>query len=100
MPYPNCCIFVSTCPALTAVLDGILGIFGSYFRIIFTFGSSTAQVADVKEAPEDFVLWKSAKPSEPSWESPWGPGSQATQKGSLCYSRYSSIIPYSQVMTN
>lgn len=32
------------------------------------------EVADVKEAPEDFVLWKSAKPSEPSWESPWGPG--------------------------
>ena len=32
------------------------------------------QVADVKEAPEDFVLWKSAKPSEPSWPSPWGSG--------------------------
>jgi len=32
------------------------------------------EVADVKEAPEDFVLWKSAKPSEPSWDSPWGPG--------------------------
>lgn len=32
------------------------------------------EVADVKEAPEDFVLWKSAKPLEPSWESPWGPG--------------------------
>ncbi|CAK9000894.1 unnamed protein product [Durusdinium trenchii] len=32
------------------------------------------EVADVKEAPEDFVLWKSAKPSEPSWPSPWGPG--------------------------
>lgn len=22
----------------------------------------------------DFVLWKGAKPGEPSWESPWGPG--------------------------
>ena len=22
----------------------------------------------------DFVLWKSAKPNEPSWDSPWGPG--------------------------
>lgn len=22
----------------------------------------------------DFVLWKSSKPGEPSWESPWGPG--------------------------
>jgi cysteinyl-tRNA synthetase len=27
-----------------------------------------------KRAPEDFALWKSAKPGEPWWESPWGPG--------------------------
>ena len=27
-----------------------------------------------KEDPLDFVLWKSAKSNEPSWESPWGPG--------------------------
>ncbi|WP_269532328.1 cysteine--tRNA ligase [Chitinimonas sp. BJYL2] len=27
-----------------------------------------------KRDPHDFVLWKSAKPGEPSWESPWGPG--------------------------
>ncbi len=27
-----------------------------------------------KRAPLDFALWKSAKPFEPSWESPWGPG--------------------------
>ena len=27
-----------------------------------------------KEDPLDFVLWKSAKPNEPLWESPWGPG--------------------------
>ncbi|HZY71141.1 MAG TPA: cysteine--tRNA ligase [Thermoplasmata archaeon] len=27
-----------------------------------------------KRAPEDFALWKAAKPGEPSWESPWGPG--------------------------
>ncbi|MBI5844715.1 MAG: cysteine--tRNA ligase [Deltaproteobacteria bacterium] len=27
-----------------------------------------------KESPFDFALWKSAKPGEPSWESPWGPG--------------------------
>lgn len=27
-----------------------------------------------KENPMDFVLWKSSKPGEPSWESPWGPG--------------------------
>ncbi|MCW5842527.1 MAG: cysteine--tRNA ligase [Caldilinea sp.] len=27
-----------------------------------------------KEHPGDFALWKSAKPGEPSWESPFGPG--------------------------
>jgi len=30
--------------------------------------------SDDKENPMDFVLWKAAKPGEPSWESPWGPG--------------------------
>ncbi len=27
-----------------------------------------------KEDPMDFALWKSARPGEPSWDSPWGPG--------------------------
>jgi L-cysteine:1D-myo-inositol 2-amino-2-deoxy-alpha-D-glucopyranoside ligase len=27
-----------------------------------------------KREPLDFVLWQSAGPDEPSWESPWGPG--------------------------
>jgi cysteinyl-tRNA synthetase len=27
-----------------------------------------------KRHPGDFALWKSSKPGEPSWESPWGPG--------------------------
>jgi cysteinyl-tRNA synthetase len=27
-----------------------------------------------KEHPGDFALWKGAKPGEPAWESPWGPG--------------------------
>ena len=27
-----------------------------------------------KKDPLDFVLWKSAKPNEPSWDSPWGLG--------------------------
>ena len=29
---------------------------------------------DSKNDPLDFVLWKSAKPNEPSWDSPWGLG--------------------------
>ncbi|MEU0533549.1 cysteine--tRNA ligase [Amycolatopsis tolypomycina] len=27
-----------------------------------------------KQDPRDFTLWKSAKPGEPSWPTPWGPG--------------------------
>jgi len=27
-----------------------------------------------KRDPLDFALWKGAKPGEPSWETPWGPG--------------------------
>ncbi|MDP6298267.1 MAG: cysteine--tRNA ligase [Acidimicrobiales bacterium] len=27
-----------------------------------------------KHDPLDFALWKTAKPGEPTWESPWGPG--------------------------
>ena len=29
---------------------------------------------DAKQDPLDFVLWKAAKPGEPSWSSPWGDG--------------------------
>ncbi len=32
------------------------------------------EVNDRKENPMDFVLWKSSKPGEPSWDSPWGQG--------------------------
>ena len=37
---------------------------------------SGARVEVVKEkrSPFDFVLWKAAKPNEPSWPSPWGDG--------------------------
>jgi len=32
------------------------------------------EVDDTKEDPLDFALWKAAKPDEPTWPSPWGPG--------------------------
>lgn len=32
------------------------------------------EVDERKRHPMDFALWKAAKPGEPSWESPWGPG--------------------------
>ena len=31
-------------------------------------------VAEIKEDPMDFCLWKAAKEGEPFWESPWGKG--------------------------
>ncbi|KAK9821794.1 hypothetical protein WJX81_005729 [Elliptochloris bilobata] len=31
-------------------------------------------VSTAKRNPADFVLWKAAKPGEPTWDSPWGPG--------------------------
>jgi cysteinyl-tRNA synthetase len=34
----------------------------------------TCELGEEKEDPLDFVLWKAAKPGEPSWDSPWGEG--------------------------
>ena len=31
-------------------------------------------IGELKHDPMDFALWKSAKPGEPYWESPWGQG--------------------------
>jgi cysteinyl-tRNA synthetase len=35
---------------------------------------SRIRVDERKENPMDFAVWKSAKPGEPAWDSPWGPG--------------------------
>jgi cysteinyl-tRNA synthetase len=32
------------------------------------------EIDERKRNPADFALWKSAKPGEPSWDSPWGQG--------------------------
>ena len=32
------------------------------------------EVDERKRHPMDFALWKGAKPGEPAWDSPWGPG--------------------------
>ncbi len=37
-------------------------------------GGGSADGERAKEDPRDFALWKSAKPDEPWWDSPWGPG--------------------------
>jgi cysteinyl-tRNA synthetase len=35
---------------------------------------SRIEVGEHKKDPLDFALWKGAKPGEPAWQSPWGPG--------------------------
>lgn len=35
---------------------------------------SRVEIVKEKRSPLDFVLWKKAKPGEPSWPSPWGKG--------------------------
>ncbi|MEL6879363.1 MAG: cysteine--tRNA ligase [Cyanobacteria bacterium J06607_10] len=37
-------------------------------------GRVATEEKSIKQDPFDFALWKSAKPDEPSWDSPWGPG--------------------------
>jgi cysteinyl-tRNA synthetase len=32
------------------------------------------EAGEAKRDPLDFALWKGAKPGEPAWDSPWGPG--------------------------
>ncbi|MGZ3747955.1 MAG: cysteine--tRNA ligase [Pseudobdellovibrionaceae bacterium] len=32
------------------------------------------EIDEKKKSPLDFALWKGAKPGEPAWPSPWGPG--------------------------
>ena len=36
--------------------------------------SDDAGDSPAKRDPRDFTLWKGAKPGEPSWDTPWGPG--------------------------
>jgi len=62
-------------------------------------GGGTAQR---KRGLADFALWKSAKPEEPSWESPWGKGrpvciSKTFRKRSLISFRLSAERPTSSV---
>lgn len=36
--------------------------------------ASPDSAAQEKRDPRDFAMWKAAKPGEPSWQTPWGPG--------------------------
>lgn len=43
----------------------------------------------IKKNPQDFALWKSAKPGEPSWPTPWG---QDDRVGILNAQRWHTLI--------
>jgi cysteinyl-tRNA synthetase len=46
----------------------------SYRHLEDMQAGARVNVDERKENPMDFALWKSSKPGEPSWESPWGKG--------------------------
>jgi cysteinyl-tRNA synthetase len=51
--------------------------FGAYGKLSHQSVADMANAEDTnpaKEDPHDFALWKGAKPGEPQWASPWGPG--------------------------
>ena len=56
---------VSAFPAYGALSDR---------RIEDLRSGARVEIDEAKDDPLDFVLWKSSKPGEPSWGSPWGPG--------------------------
>jgi cysteinyl-tRNA synthetase len=43
-------------------------------RIDELWSGARIEPGELKRDPLDFALWKAAKPGEPSWDSPWGPG--------------------------
>ncbi|HNM43330.1 cysteine--tRNA ligase [Plasticicumulans sp.] len=90
-------------PKATETIDGIIAMVGTlvgkdyayvaangdvYYRVarFGTYGrlankklddlraGERVAVGELKQDPLDFVLWKAAKPGEPAWDSPWGPG--------------------------
>ncbi len=46
----------------------------SHRKIEDMLAGARVEVNEKKRDPLDFALWKSSKPGEPSWRSPWGPG--------------------------
>ncbi|KAI1885335.1 hypothetical protein AGOR_G00219080 [Albula goreensis] len=48
---------------------------GNRYGKLMGMGDTVGEPGDSdKRDPRDFALWKGAKPQEPNWESPWGPG--------------------------
>ena len=43
-------------------------------RLEYMRPAADTEADALKRDPRDFALWKGAKPGEPAWETPWGPG--------------------------
>ena len=52
--------------------DGVLPL--SHQRLDSMRAAGDTPNEELKRDPRDFALWKGAKPGEPWWETPWGPG--------------------------
>ena len=55
-------------------LDGYGALVGRSVDDLCDGAGARVDVDDDKDDPLDFALWKAAKPGEPTWDSPWGPG--------------------------
>jgi cysteinyl-tRNA synthetase len=47
---------------------------GRHLDDLLEAAGARVEVDEQKRSPVDFALWKAAKPGEPTWDSPWGPG--------------------------
>lgn len=50
-----------------------------------------------KRSSLDFAVWKAAKPGEPSWDSPWGPGRPGWHIECSAIARYTFFL-YSVIL--
>ena len=55
-------------------LDGYGALAGQTIEQLREGAGARIEVDEDKTDPLDFALWKAAKPGEPTWDSPWGPG--------------------------
>jgi cysteinyl-tRNA synthetase len=57
-----------------ASLTGYGRLSGRDRRQLLDDAGARVEVDEDKRSPIDFALWKAAKPGEPMWDTPWGPG--------------------------
>jgi cysteinyl-tRNA synthetase len=54
--------------------DGYGGLSHRKLGDLLDNAGARVELDEQKRSPVDFALWKAAKPDEPAWDSPWGPG--------------------------